>query len=163
MIQSNLLQVIRRNVTAVWIASTSWAINDQVASLPNIQSIGTIIGFLNKVQTVDLLTEYTRELFTKMSEERVNMSPSAPKVKGNPDNPCPQCWNLSTANITLVTSDAVKRTAFSVYAAIYSVAQALHNLLGCNSTACMQGSETKIYPWKVIYFFGLLYLSVCNS
>ncbi|XP_039654326.1 taste receptor type 1 member 3 [Perca fluviatilis] len=140
-------EVIRRNVTAVWIASTSWVLNDQVALLPNIQSIGTIIGFLNKVKTVDLLTQYTQELFTKMSEERANMSPSTPKV--NPDNPCPQCWNLSTANITLVTNDAVKRTAFSVYAAIYSVAQALHNLLGCNSTACMQGSDTKIYPWKL--------------
>ncbi|XP_032370623.1 taste receptor type 1 member 3 [Etheostoma spectabile] len=143
-------EVIRRNVTAVWIASSSWVISDQVASLPNIQSIGTIIGFLNKVQNVDLLTEYTQALFTKISEERVNMSLSTPKVKGNFDNPCPQCWNLSTANITLVTSDAVKRSAFSVYAAVYSVAQALHNLMGCNSTACMQGPETKIYPWKLL-------------
>ena len=159
MIQYNLLQVIRRNVTAVWIASTSWAINHRLTSLPNIQSVGTIIGFIDKTQTLDLLPAYTHELLTKLSEERAKTSPPAPKSKGNPDNPCPQCWNLSPANISLVTDPSVKRTAFSVYAAIYSVAQALHNLLGCNSTACMQGPETKIYPWKVISFFFFCYMS----
>lgn len=140
-------------MTGVWIASTSWAIHHRLTSLPNIQTVGTIIAFTDRTQTLDLLTPYTRELFIKLSEENAKMSPPEAK-SGNPDNPCPQCWNLSTANISLVTDPAVKNTGFSVYAAIYSVAQALHNLLGCNSTACMQGSETKIYPWKVIYLFS---------
>nr|APG29590.1 taste receptor type 1 member 3 [Siniperca chuatsi] len=142
-------EVIRRNVTGVWIASTSWAIHRRLTSLPHIQTVGTIIAFTDRTQTLDLLTAYTQELFIKLSEESAKTSPPAPQ-SGNPDNPCPQCWNLSSANISLVTNHAVQRTAFSVYAAIYSVAQALHNLLGCNSTACKQGSETKIYPWKLL-------------
>ncbi|XP_038553547.1 taste receptor type 1 member 3 [Micropterus salmoides] len=146
-----LKEVIRRNVTGVWIASTSWALSQQLTSLPNIETIGTIIAFTVKTQTVDLLPAYTEELFIKLSEEK--MSPPAPQ-SGNPVDPCPQCWNLSSANISLVTNPAVKRTAFSVYAAIYAVAQALHNMLGCNSTACMQGSETKIYPWKLLKVLG---------
>lgn len=158
MIQSNLLQVIRRNVTAVWIGSTSWIISARLTALPNIQAVGTIIGFMDKTQDLDLLTAYTQELFTKLSEERANTTPPAQRSTGFPVNPCPQCWNLSPANLSLVTGSGVKHTSFSVYAAIYSVAQALHNLLGCNSTACVQGPKTKILPWKVIYFsFGLLY------
>ncbi|XP_056242601.1 taste receptor type 1 member 3 [Seriola aureovittata] len=142
-------EVIRRNLTGVWVASTSWSINNRITSIPNIQKIGTIIGFIDKIQTLDLFTAYTEELFIKLSKEKENTSHPTAKP-GNPDNPCPQCRNLSPANISLVTNPSVQRTAFSVYAAIYSVAEALHNLLGCNSTACMWGSETKIYPWKLL-------------
>lgn len=143
-------QVIRRNLTGVWIASTAWTIHYQLTSLPDIHTVGTIIGFTDRVQVLDLLTPYTQELLTKLSEERMEMSPTASKSgAANPNNPCPQCWNLSPANISLVTNHAVQHTAFSVYAAIYSVAQALHNMLGCNSTACVWGNDSKIYPWQV--------------
>ncbi|XP_056294162.1 taste receptor type 1 member 3 [Pseudoliparis swirei] len=143
-------EVIRRNVTAVWIGSTSWIISARLTALPNIQTVGTIIGFMDKTQDLDLLTAYTQELFTKLSEERANTTPPAQRSTGFPVNPCPQCWNLSPANLSLVTGSGVKHTSFSVYAAIYSVAQALHNLLGCNSTACVQGPKTKILPWKLL-------------
>ncbi|TNN66224.1 Taste receptor type 1 member 3 [Liparis tanakae] len=143
------MAVIRRNVTAVWIGSTSWIISARLTALPNIQTVGTIIGFMDKTQDLNLLTAYTEELFTKLSEERANTTPPAQRSPGVRVNPCPQCWNLSPANLSLVTGSGVKHTSFNVYAAIYSVAQALHNLLGCNSTACEQGPKTKILPWKV--------------
>ncbi|XP_076607442.1 taste receptor type 1 member 3 [Chaetodon auriga] len=141
-------EVIRRNVTGVWIATTSWAIHSGVTSLPSINNIGTILAFTDKLQTLDQLTAYTKVLL-KLSEKSAKKSPPA-SITDDPLNPCPQCWNLSPANISLVTEPSVQRTAFSVYAAVYSVAQALHNLLGCNSTACKMGPETKIYPWKLL-------------
>uniref|UniRef100_A0A3P8S018 Taste receptor type 1 member 3 n=1 Tax=Amphiprion percula TaxID=161767 RepID=A0A3P8S018_AMPPE len=139
-------EVIRRNVTGVWVASTSWAIHNRLTLLNNIQNVGTIIAFIDKTQILDLLTDYTEELFLKLSQERANVPPPAT----NPANPCPQCWNLSSANISLVTDPAVNRTAFGVYAAVYSAAQALHNLLECNATACKWDPGTKIYPWKLL-------------
>ncbi|KAM7402315.1 hypothetical protein PAMP_017562 [Pampus punctatissimus] len=141
-------EVIRRNMIGVWIASTSCSIDNTLTSLPNIQKIGTVIGFTDKTQNLDLLTAYTKELFTKMSEERMKTDPLVPK-SSIPDNLCPQCWNLSPANISLITHTSVQRTAYSVYAAIYSVAQALHNMLGCDSNKCMWRDKTKIYPWKI--------------
>ncbi|XP_075997299.1 taste receptor type 1 member 3 [Genypterus blacodes] len=136
-------EVIRQNVTAVWIASTGWSINYQLTTLPDIHTVGTIIGFTDRVQTLDLLTAYTQELLTKLGQEGMGTA-------AGPHSPCPQCWNLSPANISLVTNHAVQHTAFSVYAAIYSVAQALHNMLGCNATACVWGPESKIYPWQLL-------------
>lgn len=149
------LQVIKRNMSAVWVASTSWAIHNRLTSLHNIHTIGTIIGFTDETQTLDLLTPYTMELFTKLSKERMGTSPVQSK-SGNPDNPCPQCWTLSPANISLVTDPAVQRSAFSVYAAIYSVGHALHNMLECTSKACKWSPETKVLPWKVNIFFSLM-------
>ncbi|KAM4613742.1 taste receptor type 1 member 3 [Polymixia lowei] len=144
-------EVIRRNLTGVWVASTAWTFDNQVISLPNIHTVGTVIGFTYNTQTLPQLISYTHELFTKLSEERIKKSPLAPKSGSAylPD-PCPQCVNLSPANISLVTDDAVQRTAFSVYAAIYSVAQALHDMLGCNGTGCMWGADSKIYPWQLL-------------
>lgn len=100
------------------------------------------------MQMLDLLTPYVEALLAKISKE--NAHKSAPTSDSSTFlNPCPQCWNLSPANITLVTKPVLQRTAFAVYAAIYSVAQALHNFLGCNTTYCDYGLGTKIYPWKV--------------
>lgn len=152
LMQSNLFQVIRRNLTGVWIASTSWTVHHRITSIPNIKSIGTILGFTDLIGDVGQLTAYAEALFIKLSADRERTS-HPPAKPGNPDNPCSQCENLSLANISLVTDQAVQRTAFSVYAAVYSVAEALHKLLGCNSTACMWGSESKVYPWKVSCFF----------
>ncbi|KAM7422838.1 hypothetical protein PAMA_010734 [Pampus argenteus] len=142
-----LANVIRRNMIGVWIGSTSWSVHNGLTSLPNIQKIGTVIGFTDKTQNLDLLTAYTKELFTKMSEERMKTPPLVPKIL---DNICPQCCNLSPANISIVTHTSVQRTAYGVYAAIYSVAQALHNMLGCDSNSCMWRDTTKIYPWKLL-------------
>ncbi|XP_031590916.2 LOW QUALITY PROTEIN: taste receptor type 1 member 3-like [Oreochromis aureus] len=145
-------EVIMSNLTAVWIGCTSWAIHTRVTSLPSIETVGTIIAFVDKTDTLGLFTYYAMELFKKLSEERTKTSTPTtnPDSRNNPNNPCPQCWNLSPDNISIVEAPAVQTSAFSVYAAVYSVAQALHNLLECNSTACKWGSGSKIYPWKLL-------------
>lgn len=146
---SDLQQVIRAKLKGVWIGTTSWTIHDRVTSLPNIQTVGTILGFTDITQSLDHLSAYTYELLTRLSEEHADTPPPVQNSKDH-SNPCPQCWNLSPANMSLETEFVMQRTAFRVYTAVYSVAQALHNLLQCNSTACMKTSEVKIYPWKVI-------------
>ncbi|XP_036007836.1 taste receptor type 1 member 3 [Fundulus heteroclitus] len=143
-------QVIKNNLTGVWIASSSWAIQNQLINLPNIKNVGTIIGFVDKLDTLDLLTNYTEALFTKISQEKENKHNTV-QSPGYPDNPCPQCWNLSPANVTLVNDRGVRRLGFAVYSAVYSAAQAIHTLLDCNSAACNWEPDKKIYPWKVIF------------
>nr|XP_054585967.1 taste receptor type 1 member 3 [Nothobranchius furzeri] len=141
-----LFQVINNNLTGVWIASSSWVIHNRVMSIPNIHKIGTVIGFIEKLETLELLVPYMQELLAKLS-----LKASSPNLStGNPDDPCPQCWDLSPANISLVTNTLVQRLAFAVYAAVYSAAKALHNMLECNSTLCKWDSNTKIYPWKLL-------------
>ncbi|XP_077458827.1 taste receptor type 1 member 3 isoform X2 [Stigmatopora argus] len=138
-------EVINRKIKGVWIASASWVFDNRLTSIPAMQSIGTVIGFTYKTKKLDLLPAYTEVLFTKLSEQK-KTSYDASKVQ----NPCPQCWNLSPANVSLVVDPAVMRISFSVYAAIYSVAQSLHNMLGCNSSTCIWDAETRILPWKLL-------------
>ncbi|XP_038125275.1 LOW QUALITY PROTEIN: taste receptor type 1 member 3 [Cyprinodon tularosa] len=142
-------QVIKNNLTGVWIASSSWIVHNRLISLPNIKNVGTIIGFMDNLDTLDSLMNYTKTLFTKISQQREKM-PASVQKSGDPDNPCPQCWNLSPDNITLVDNRGVDRLGFAVYSAVYSAAQALHTLLQCDSGVCKLGENTKIYPWKLL-------------
>ncbi|XP_038871260.1 taste receptor type 1 member 3-like [Salvelinus namaycush] len=142
-------EVIRRNLTGVWVASEDWALHRDVSTLPNIHTVGTIIAFAVQSQTLDLLTPYTRELFSRIREERARQpSPDTESTRGM--NQCPDCWNLSPDNLHLVTEPILLRSAFSVYAAIYSVAHALHNLLRCNANSCPRGAKSKVYPWQLL-------------
>lgn len=141
-------QVIRRNMTAVWIASTAWALNSRVADLPDIHTIGTVIGVTDSTRELPLFTSYARELFTKISQETQEEPEGAPDPN-HPKHPCPECENLSPANMSVATDPFLRHTAFSVYAATYSVAHALHKMLDCNVSSCVWGEDSKIYPWQV--------------
>ncbi|KAM6980697.1 taste receptor type 1 member 3 [Aplochiton taeniatus] len=143
-------EVIKQNMSGVWIASTAWVLQETISSLPGIRTVGTIIGFTDKTQTLGLLTDYTQELLTRISEESKGPPPAPDKSSSSPPHPCPDCWRLSLANISLVTAPLIQRTAFAVYSAIYSVAHALHNMLDCNATTCVRGAKTKIYPWQLL-------------
>ena len=141
-------------MTGVWVASTAWGLHKAVSSLPGINTVGTILAFTDEIEPVPLLTNYTREFLRRFSEERATQAPPSLDSETPPDmqsfsNPCPECWSLSEANLSLVTDPQVQKAAFSVYAAVYSVAQGLHKMLGCKATKCQWNPQTKIYPWKV--------------
>lgn len=145
------LQVIRRNMTGVWLASTAWAVHSSIITLPGIQTIGTVLGFADMTQSIGLLGPYVQQLFTNMEQERLRMQITSPDPNVSPlENPCPDCWNLSPANVSIVETELVRRTAFSVYSAVYSVAQGLHNMLDCNASTCTKDYRKEtIYPWQV--------------
>ncbi|NP_001098195.1 taste receptor type 1 member 3 precursor [Oryzias latipes] len=150
-------EVIKKNLTGVWIASSSWAISDKVYSLPNIERIGTVIGFIDETETLELLYPFTEVLFKKIHEASPTEKPE------DPYNPCPECWSLSPANVSLVKEESVQRTAFSVYAAVYTVAHALHKLLECNSAACKWSSSTRLYPWKLLEVLKEFSVNISNT
>ncbi|KAF4093778.1 hypothetical protein AMELA_G00006070 [Ameiurus melas] len=145
-------EVIRRNMTGVWLASTGWAVHSSIVTLPGIETIGTVLGFTAMTQPISLLTPYVQELFTKMAQQRLQMQITQPDPDVSPlENPCPGCWNLSPANVSIVETELVRRSAFSVYTAVYSVAQALHNMLNCSATGCARDPKAEnIYPWQLL-------------
>lgn len=142
-------EVIKRNITAVWVASTAWSLNDGVSTLPGISSIGTVLAFADITRPLDLFTPYIRELFTKIEGMAI---PQQPDADISPlDNPCPRCSYVSQANVSMVEVDLVQRSAFSVYAAVYCAAYALHDLLGCNATSCTRNPKRdNVYPWQLL-------------
>ncbi|KAI4899621.1 hypothetical protein NFI96_030397 [Prochilodus magdalenae] len=145
-------EVIKMNMKLVWLASTAWAIQSSLTALPGIQTIGTVLAFVDMSQPVKLFSPYVHELFAKLEKERLLLGTPKPAPSTSPlDNPCADCWNLSSANASIVDTELVQRTAFSVYAAIYSVAHALHEALDCRENRCFRHPKyNKVYPWQVL-------------
>lgn len=133
-------------------ASSAWALNDGVSSLPGINTVGTILAFADITRPLNLFTPYVRELFAKIEKERQTLNLPQSSAPISPlDNPCPACSQVTQANVSMVEINLVQRSAFSVYTAIYCVAYALHDLLGCNATNCAVNPKTQnVYPWQVI-------------
>lgn len=149
-VHTYMTQVIERNMTMVWIGPTSWSLDGAIATLPNIHTVGTILGFADEDRPLPQFTDYFQALFRKIQQER----PTQPPSSSTPSlgNPCPMCWwHLSPDNMSLVEEVVHSRLAFSIYAAVRSIAQALHNLLGCETaSSCSRMSKKRIYPWQVI-------------
>ncbi|XP_062400348.1 taste receptor type 1 member 3 [Sardina pilchardus] len=140
-------EVILQNMTSVWVGSTAWALHNDVATLPGINTVGTILAFADMSHPLGQLKPYFQALFSQIQRQP---SPNGSLDIPSMDNPCPACWHLSPDNMSLIEDSLLQRNAFSVYAAVYSVAHALHSLLGCNATTCPQQSRYDIYPWQLL-------------
>ena len=138
---------MKRNMTAVWIASTAWALDSTLTNMDNIHTIGTVIGLADNTGALPLFASYAEELFTKISQTIDD--PQAMQGPTHSKDPCPQCGNLSPANMSLATNNYIQHSGFSVYAAVYTAAHALHTLLNCGVSNCTWTEDTKVYPWKV--------------
>uniref|UniRef100_A0AAY4CUY2 Taste receptor type 1 member 3 n=1 Tax=Denticeps clupeoides TaxID=299321 RepID=A0AAY4CUY2_9TELE len=146
-------EVIKRNLSAVWVGSTAWGMHKDFFTLPNVNQIGTVLAFADMTQPMDQLNSYSRVLLSRIAEERLKQPLRQPGTElPTVTNPCPLCWKLSLNNMSLMEEPLVQRTAFSVYTATYSVAQALHNMLGCTNTSCNTMDNKTIYSWQRVTF-----------
>ncbi|NWU44197.1 TS1R3 protein, partial [Hylia prasina] len=137
----------------VWVGTEAWMLSDVAASTPNIQSIGTVLGFVMRTGTVPGFQEYVAELFSSVAQEefcRRSRELSRLVNAEALDMHCPQCDRVTLGDIwpTLGVT-----TVQPVHVAVYSVAHALHRALGCTSKSC---PKTAIRSWQLLHFMNTL-------
>nr|UUZ33031.1 taste receptor type 3 [Indicator maculatus] len=137
----------------VWIGTEAWMLSNTAASIPNIQSIGTVLGFIMKTSRVPGFQNYVTDLFTSVQQEKFcQESREATQLMGPDPLPtrCQSCDHVSLGDIwpTLSLSQVQP-----VHVAVYSVAHALHRALGCTHRAC---PRAPIRPWQLLHFMNTL-------
>ncbi|NXY90445.1 TS1R3 protein, partial [Alcedo cyanopectus] len=137
----------------VWIGTEAWMLSDVAASIPNIQSIGTFLGFIMKTDPVPGFQQYVADLLTSVQQEEFCRESTELTQAGNPQAPgtrCQQCDRLSPRDVP----GALSRTQLQpVLLALYSVAHALHRALGCTRRAC---PAAPVRPWQLLHFMNTL-------
>ncbi|NXA03013.1 TS1R3 protein, partial [Sapayoa aenigma] len=147
-----LEQSIRMRLSKkVWIGTEAWMMSDIAASIPNIQSIGTVLGFIMKTGSIPGFQKYVADLFTSVQQEEFCQESREFSRLMNADvldTHCKQCDHISLGDISPMLSLFEVQP---VYVAVYSVAYALHRALGCTPRAC---PKAPIRSWQLLHFMN---------
>ncbi|XP_061457597.1 taste receptor type 1 member 3 [Rhineura floridana] len=145
----------------VWLATEAWVMSDVVTSLRNIQSIGTVIGFVIKGGKVPGFEEYIYRLLELTQQDGFCTASQEEGDKMGADvlgQQCLQCNSISHQNITTVLEH---RQTFAVYTAVYCVAHALHDFLRCRRGFRCQKSSIK--SWQLLDKLKAINFSLSNQ
>ncbi|NWQ93310.1 TS1R3 protein, partial [Burhinus bistriatus] len=137
----------------VWIGTEAWIFSDIAASIPNIQSIGTVLGFVMKAGTVPGFQKYVADLFTSVQQDKFCQESRELNHLMSPavlDTHCKECDHISLHDVSSMLS---RSQIQPVYVAVYSVAYALHRALGCTHQACPKAS---VRSWQLLHFMNTL-------
>lgn len=137
---------IEQKVTEkVWIGTEDWSTSSLILEIPGIHTIGTVIGVSVKYVAISGFEEFEQREFkasmTHSSSKNVSdvtMSSSIACIYSS------DFYSLVRMNFPLEKYDIT--SSFNVYKAVYAVAHALHQALGCDSGECHRRS---VYPWQV--------------
>ncbi|XP_058641585.1 taste receptor type 1 member 1-like [Onychostoma macrolepis] len=123
----------------VWIASQAWAMNQQLPREPGIRKIGTIIGITERLLSVPGFNEFVHKA---RGTTDVGHNDSEGEIKSKICNQVCDYCTLLTAEEIINENPTV---SFAIYAAIYTIAHALHKVLQCDMNECHKDTVAKPY------------------
>ncbi|XP_010848527.1 PREDICTED: taste receptor type 1 member 3 [Bison bison bison] len=132
----------------VWVASEAWLTSSLVMTLPGMDRVGTVLGFLHQGAEMPEFRSYVQTRLARAAEPAYCASLEAGRLglEEHVVGPrCPQCDRASPEN---VTDGLLYHQTFAAYAAVYSVAHALHKALLCNSSGCL--AQEPVRPWQLL-------------
>ena len=137
--------VVERNVTGkIWLGSEDWIASALIAEIPGIRNLGTFLGMSVRFKTIPGFGGFERKL--QETSRHLDHSEFS-KLPLGPLGACLQAsdvYALAASDHPMDSYDFA--SSFNVYKAVYAVAHALHQALGCDDGGCKMRT---IYPWQV--------------
>ncbi|XP_065104076.1 taste receptor type 1 member 1-like [Paramisgurnus dabryanus] len=121
----------------VWISSQAWAMNQQLLKEPGIEKVGTIIGITERITSLPGFDQFVYKM--KAANKHNNGDVEVPNKICNQE--CKEGAFVSAVEII----NENPTSSFAIYAAIYSIAHALHKVLQCNLNECRKNLAVKPY------------------
>lgn len=119
----------------VWIASDSWAMNQQLLKEKDIKTIGTVIGVTPTVVALPGFKEFVYQSHHRGDSDVTD--------KGTCNQECANCSSVRPEDVI----NENPTYSFPIYSAVYTMAMALHNALQCNQSGC--NASHPVYPYMV--------------
>ncbi|XP_065103924.1 taste receptor type 1 member 1-like [Paramisgurnus dabryanus] len=121
----------------VWISSHPWSMNQQLLKEPGIEKVGTIIGITERITSLPGFDQFVYKM--KATNKHNNGDVEVPNKICNQE--CKEGAFVSAVEII----NENPTYSFNIYAAIYSIAHALHTVLQCNLNECRKNLAVKPY------------------
>ncbi|XP_047647003.1 taste receptor type 1 member 3 isoform X2 [Phacochoerus africanus] len=132
----------------VWVASEAWLTSDLVMTLPGMDQVGTVLGFLHQGALMPEFSAYVQTRLALAADPAYCASLAAERqgLEEHVVGPrCPQCDHVTLESLS---EGLLHHRSFPAYAAVYSVAQALHDTLLCNASGCP--TREPVRPWQLL-------------
>uniref|UniRef100_UPI00398E99F0 taste receptor type 1 member 1-like n=1 Tax=Pristiophorus japonicus TaxID=55135 RepID=UPI00398E99F0 len=144
------LVVVQNLISKVWIVSESISLSQDITNIPNIESIGTVIGIAIKEGQMANFKEFLDKPLSLTNPRIIPDSGLGENTdsRSSCDQACSQCDWLSAERLNSSLFRLEKRISYNVYSAVYAVAHALHKLLHCNAVQC--DKTRSILPWQLL-------------
>lgn len=147
--KSLIRAAIKNNIRSkVWIAGEGWSMNKQLSNEPGIQNIGEIFGITENLMSFPGFEQFIYSRESNINAKYLNDSETHPPQ--SVEKMCNQdCHNCSLAKPEDIFNEN-PTYSFPIYAAIYTIAKALHNVLHCDANGCNR--NISVYPFMVCCF-----------
>ncbi|XP_054475027.1 G-protein coupled receptor family C group 6 member A-like [Anoplopoma fimbria] len=169
LVEALFKEMIRTNTSRIWIASDAWSKSRSLAQMEGINKVGDILGFTFISKKSKSFDDYLKNLtatpggYNHFIEEYKNLrfNCSSECFSNKPPSYCPNPDHLSMRSANACTSTDPQEQnddylvnaldtseAFLHRVAVWATANALKELLKCNSSSCL--GETNFPPWKLL-------------
>ncbi|XP_029575977.1 taste receptor type 1 member 1 isoform X2 [Salmo trutta] len=134
--------VIEQGLTGkVWIGTEDWSVATLVSGIPGIHTIGTVLGISIKYAAIAGFETFESHVVEKLLRDNSNgMIDLRVECLQNTD-----LYSMAVKNVSLDGYDMTSSS--NVYKAVYAVAHALHQALGCDSGECQ---KIEVQPWQLL-------------
>nr|XP_020476217.1 taste receptor type 1 member 2 [Monopterus albus] len=138
--------IIEQNVRKkVWIGTEDWSAATLISSIPRIHTIGTVIGISIQNAVMPGFEEFEKKVLDVMEQSDTQKLSNGSTSPGNDCLQSSDLYSLTRKNFLLEKYDIT--SSFNVYKAVYAVAHALHQTLGCDSGECQR---MRVHPWELL-------------
>ncbi|XP_072136876.1 G-protein coupled receptor family C group 6 member A-like [Mobula birostris] len=148
-----LLKILIDNqVNKTWIASDAWSNSRKVASMIQVEKVGTILGFMFKNGTIPNFNEYLKKLVThpKNTDDftREFFSLSNNSYRSNVSQKCTSSQSTESCQYSKLTENINDAYNYCVYLAIKAITHALQKVLNCGNQKCNRNFD--FAPWQLL-------------
>ncbi|XP_061458005.1 taste receptor type 1 member 1-like isoform X2 [Rhineura floridana] len=135
----------------VWIAPETWVLSSSVAAVPGIEKTGTVLGLTIKPIKLPQFTHFVEKTLQcpHAASPPASPVPFGPHEQGRAQGcsqACDECHLLSLDSLADILNSSIWHWSFYSYAAVYTLAEALHWLFGCGPGGCPPRKEFE--PWQ---------------
>ncbi|KAM9354774.1 olfactory receptor CB1 [Pholidichthys leucotaenia] len=167
LVEALFKEMIRTNITRVWISSDAWSRSLSLAQMDGINQVGDILGVTFVTSRSSSFDDYLKNLtatpggYNHFIDEYKNLrfrcTPEC--FSSNPPSSCTDLLKIKSMNACSFTESQKQNDDFLVKAtdtsepymtrvSVWAVAHALKKLLHCNDSSC--SGETDFPPWKLL-------------
>ncbi|TSK58011.1 G-protein coupled receptor family C group 6 member A [Bagarius yarrelli] len=162
LVQMIFQEMIKRNVSRVWIASDAWSTTRFLMMMKDINKVGDIFGFTFMSRDIPGFEDYMRDIrpspgawndfITEYKQMRSNCTQQSQDPTSLYCNSTDDIFLLRTVDLT---------EAYSQRLAVYAIAHAIKKLLKCDDASCTE--DPNFLPWKLINILRNMKFTVDNQ